>query len=304
MSVETMTAAPVAREQRKFKFDQRYLAPLMITLILALSQTGFGVLESLPQTITAISASIAIEILFGLLTRSKVPHLASAYVTGISAGILVRSTLFWPFALCAAISTGSKYVLRWNGRHLWNPSNFGICMMLLLCHLNTQTLMQQWSNHPAAVVLIWVVGSVIISRLKRFHICATYALSFAFFAFVRSQINGQGFLVEFAPITGPMYQLFTFFMITDPGTTVRTKRGQIIVAFCVAAMECVYRLLYDMHFTFGNADFVENISIHAPYFALFTVGPIANALEIWREKQKTSQNVAADALIPAPQSAA
>jgi Na+-transporting NADH:ubiquinone oxidoreductase subunit NqrB len=60
------------------------------------------------------------------------PHLASAYISGISVGMLVRSPAVWPFALCSAISITSKYVLRVEGRHIWNPSNFGIVAMLVL----------------------------------------------------------------------------------------------------------------------------------------------------------------------------
>jgi hypothetical protein len=62
-----------------------------------------------------------------------------------------------------------------------------------------------------------------------------------------------------------MYQLFIFFMITDPKTTVRSCRGQCAVAFLVAAVEAGLRLL----------EFV-----HAPYYALFVVGPAANLVEI------------------------
>jgi hypothetical protein len=62
-----------------------------------------------------------------------------------------------------------------------------------------------------------------------------------------------------------MYQLFIFFMITDPKTTVRPKWGQCLVAFLVAAMEAVLPL-----FQF----------VHAPYYALFVVGPAAILVEI------------------------
>ena len=65
-------------------------------------------------------------------SSGKWPHLASAYISGISIGMLVRSPEFWPYALCSAISITSKYVLRVDGRHIWNPSNFGIVAMLVL----------------------------------------------------------------------------------------------------------------------------------------------------------------------------
>jgi hypothetical protein len=62
-----------------------------------------------------------------------------------------------------------------------------------------------------------------------------------------------------------MYQLYIFFMITDPKTTVHSRWGQCLVAFLVAAVEAALRLL----------EFV-----HAPYYALFIVGPAANLVEI------------------------
>ena len=57
---------------------------------------------------------------------------------------------------------------------------------------------------------------MIIWRLRRFHITGIYVASFIAFAFLRSWMTGSPWQSEIAPITGPMYQLFIFFMITDP----------------------------------------------------------------------------------------
>ena len=62
------------------------------------------------------------------------------------------------------------------------------------------------------------------------------------FAFLRSWITGDPWQAEVAPITGPMYQLFVFFMITDPKTTVRSRMAQCVVAFGVAFVEFLLRL--------------------------------------------------------------
>ena len=263
---------------KKFTVDPRYVAPLFITGILIIAQVSFGVLESLPRTLTAIATSILTEIALALLFTKKFPHLASAYVSGISVGILVRSPFFWPFALCAFISILSKYVIRVKGRHLWNPSNFGIATMLLLAPAVMSTLSVQWGNTIWPMIVVWTLGAIIVSRLGRLHICATYVASFVAFAYLRSLLPGHAlhnaFLSELSPITGPMYQLFIFFMMTDPKSTVLTKRGQIGVAILVAAMECVLRVM-------GN--------VHAPYYALFLVGPLANLVEIGRQQWKARQ---------------
>ena len=83
----------------------------------------------------------------GRLFSGKWPHLASAYISGISVGMLVRSPEFWPYALCSAISITSKYVLRVDGRHLWNPSNFGIVAMLCWPPTPWPASRVQWGNN-------------------------------------------------------------------------------------------------------------------------------------------------------------
>ena len=256
---------PEKRRPSWLSFDNRFLPPVFITFILLVGQFVGGILESYEKTLLAIAAAIATEILLGRLITGKWPHLASAYITGISVGILVRSPAVWPYLWCSVVSITSKYVLRVKGRHIWNPSNFGISALLFLASFTGATLSVQWGNNLYAMLVIWALGSLIIYRLKRFHISLTYVAAFFLFALVRSRVTGHGFLAEIAPITGPMYQLFVFFMITDPKTTVHSKLGQCAVAFSVALVEMILRLLE---------------VVHAPYYALFLVGPTANLIEI------------------------
>jgi enediyne biosynthesis protein E5 len=272
MSTQTL-ASPQAPMQRKslFTLDNRYIAPAFITLILLVGHLTFGILESYQKTLLAIVTSIVLELALGQIFYHKWLHPASAYISGISVGILVRSPAFWPYALCAAISIISKYVLRVKGRHIWNPSNFGISVLLFLAADTVASLSIQWGNYLWPMLVIWALGSGIIWRLHRFHITFTYVVSFIAFAFMRSWMTGSPWQSEIAPITGPMYQLFIFFMITDPKTTVRSKRGQCIVVFLVAVLEMILRL---------------NQVVYAPFYALFIVGPSAMLVEIWMETRR------------------
>lgn len=256
---------------KAFGIDKRYLAPILVTIVLLAGQVTFGFLESWSRTMLAIGTAIGVELVLARLFTGTWPHLASAYISGISIGMLVRSPAVWPYALCSAISITSKYVLRVDGRHIWNPSNFGIVAMLVLASDTVASLSVQWGNTLLPMVVVWCFGSVIIHSLGRFHITATYVASFLLFAAVRAAMTGHPFLSEAAPITGPMYQLYIFFMITDPKTTVRSFRGQCVVAFLVAAAEAVFRLLQ---------------FVHAPYYALFVVGPTANLVEIAMDRRK------------------
>lgn len=257
----------------RFRFDNRYVAPLFITCILLVGHLSYGILESYQKTALAIAAAIIAELILGRIFFGKWLNLASAYITGISVGILVRSPAYWPYALCSVISIMSKYVLRVKGRHIWNPSNFGIAVLLFLAPETMAILSIQWGNNLLPIVVIWTLGSIIIWRAGRFHISATYVVSFFLFAFLRTWITGDPWQAEVAPITGPMYQLFVFFMITDPKTTVRSRMGQCLVAFGVALVEFVLRL---------------DQVVYAPIFALFFVGPAANLIEIWLDSQRTT----------------
>ena len=257
-------------ERRKIRFDNRYVAPLFITSILVIGHLSYGILESYERTALAIISAIVTELILGRIFYGKWINLASAYITGISVGILIRSPAIWPYALCSVLSIMSKYVLRVKNRHLWNPSNFGICVLLFLVPQTVAALTIQWGNYIWPLLVIWILGSIIIWRAKRFHICATYVISFFVFAFLRSWITGHSWWAEIAPITGPMYQLFIFFMITDPKTTVRSKVGQCVVAFFVAFAEFLLRL---------------NQVIYAPLYALFIVGPTAMLIDIWLDSR-------------------
>jgi len=278
MTTPIVSPPAAAPSKPFFSLDNRYIAPAFITCILLAGHLSFGILESYQKTLLAIVTSIGLELVLGRIFFRKWVHPASAYISGISVGILVRSPAFWPYALCAAISITSKYVLRVKDRHIWNPSNFGISTMLFLAADTVATLSIQWGNYLWPMLVIWALGSVIIARLHRFHITGIYVASFLAFAFLRSWMTASPWQSEIAPITGPMYQLFIFFMITDPKTTVRSKRGQCIVVFLVAVVEMILRLRQ---------------VVYAPFYALFLVGPAAMLVEVWMDSRRKNSAVSA-----------
>jgi enediyne biosynthesis protein E5 len=252
------------------------IGPLLITAVVVAAHISFGILDGWDKFLIAIAAAVATETVLHKLVTGEWRNLSSAYISGNSAGILVRSPFYWPFALCAMISIASKYVLRYKGRHIWNPTNFGIVAIILLASDSAAVLSIQWGSNMWAMFVIWIVGFLTLSKIKLFHVSAVYVLSFFLFGWLRSLITGDPFLAEIAPITGPMYQLFVLFMITDPKTTVSTVKGRCVVAFLIGFVEFIFRL---------------NEAVYAPFYALFIVGPIALIVEDWyQSKYKSSKN--------------
>ncbi len=263
----------------KFGKVRGLTGPLLITIILLGAHWSFGVLNSYQAITLAVLCTTTTELSLRRLLTGQAPQFASAYVSGISISILVRSPMLWPYALGAVISIMSKYVLRYDGRHLWNPTNFGICALLFLAPFAVAPLSVQWGNNLWPMLVIWALGLVTIWQAKRAHITIAYVTSFFVFAFVRSVVSGTVYAAEVAPITGPMYQLFALFMITDPKTTVSSPRGAVGVACLVAFVEMWLR-------------FAE--IIYAPFYALFLVGPPALLIEMWWKRRAAPERAAMD----------
>ncbi len=248
------------------KIDKRLILLVPFSLILLGAQWSFGILHGYRGIVAAVLSSMLAEVVLAgvLLTHRR--NLASAYMSGVSVSIMVRTPLLWPFVLCAVLSIMSKYVLRVNGRHIFNPSNLGICALLFLAPYAVAPLMIQWGNSIWPMLIIWVAGAYAVWRADRAHVTVAYVVAFFFFAFVRSLIGHGSFVSEVAPITGPMYQLFALFMITDPKTTVSSKPWAMVVAVLVGFVEMILRL---------------NHVIYAPFYALFLVTPAPLLLEMW-----------------------
>lgn len=252
------------------KYDSRLTGPLLISLILLGAHWSYGVLRGYEAILLAILSCLATELILARVLLGRWRHLASAYISGISIGILVHSPVLWPYALGGVLSIMSKYVLRVRGRHLWNPSNFGICALLFMAPFAVAPLSVQWGNDVWPMLVIWAVGLNALWRLRRAHITVAYLAAFLIFALARSLITGESFVAEAAPLTGPMYQLFALFMITDPKTTVSSRRGQVGVVVLVAFVEMLLRMAE---------------VIYAPFYALFLVGPAALLFEMWRKSE-------------------
>jgi hypothetical protein len=288
--VAGLIVALVVLWRRLLAKDKRFHAPLLITSILIVGDASFGILEnqssttlgqltrgvltSYSPTFVTIVITVLAEMLLGRFYYGKWPHLASAYVSGISAGILIKSPALWPFVMCGLISITSKYVLRIGDRHLWNPTNFGVTTMLFLAPQHVASLSVQAGNEVWAALVIWILGGMILYQLGRLHQPVAFLAAFVPLTAFRSMWTGHEFLTELAPITSPMFQLYIFFMITDPKTTTKTRWSQVVVVVLVAVMETFLRVAFR--------------DVHSLFHALFIVGPISNVIEIaydWNRKR-------------------
>jgi Na+-translocating ferredoxin:NAD+ oxidoreductase RnfD subunit len=272
-------AAPLTWKDRARRIDPRYLIAFLITLVLVLAQLRYHIVGGYERLAVALLTCTAAEALLSWFDRGKVVNLQSAYISGISLTLLEKpqGAALWPIALGGWLAISSKYVLRYRGQHLWNPTNFAIVTLLLVAPERISVLSHQWGNDLATNLVIWTFGLVIASRVRVLHITLTYVASFFVLNTLRSLVLGQPILPEIAPITGPMYQLFVFFMITDPRTVVRGRHPQMVVAVIIALVEAMIRFASDQAWPLPTA-----FNAAPALVALWLVGPVAKWIDLRR----------------------
>jgi hypothetical protein len=186
---------------------------------------------------------------------------ASALLTGNGVAFILRvpGTVhgdWWSlggagiFAAAAAISLLSKYVIRVGGRHVFNPSNFGLVVVFGL--LGTRLVNPQdlwWGPMSPGLVLTLAVivigGLVIVSRLRMLGLVAAFWLTFASCTGLLAlsghcmtarwhvgQVCGGSFWSVLA--LSPEILVFMFFMITDPKTTPTGRLARAVYGASVA----------------------------------------------------------------------
>jgi len=277
-------SAPARLWDRASKIDPRYLIAFLITLVLVVGQLRYHLLGGYDRLAVALLVCTGTEALLSWFDRGKVVNLLSAYISGISLTLLVKPQggALWPFVIGGFIAIASKYVLRYRDNHLWNPTNFAVSALLLVAADRVSVLSHQFGNDVATNLVIWIFGLIIAARVGVLHITLTYVVSFLVLNTVRALSLGQPVLPEVAPITGPMYQLFVFFMITDPRTVVRGRGRQIVVAIIIAIMEMLIRFASDKGWPLPTA-----FNVAPAFLALAIVGPIAKWSDLRRASTRT-----------------
>lgn len=157
----------------------------------------------------------------------------SALISGLSLCLLMRTNSAALAVTAAAVTIASKFVLRIDGKHLFNPTNFGIVAMMLATG-GVWVSPGQWGSAAFFGFLIACLGGLVVNRAARSDV------TYAFLAFDLAILFGRALWLG-QPLTIPLHQLssgafliFTFFMISDPKTTPDSRAGRILFALLVA----------------------------------------------------------------------
>lgn len=219
------------------------------------------------QIIACVLVSCALDTLFSLWKTRQFVLPLSGVITGLSLGLLVEAIPLWPYIVAPILAIGAKGFIRFQGRNIFNPSNFGLTVLLILTPATVTTLAAQWSGSMLIVMIIFVIGGFTTFRVSRWDLVLSFMGGFAVMALIENAIMHTGLAFVYAPMLGAAFQLFSLSMLTDPKTTPDTRRMRIIFGLSIALVDGILRLM-----SIQNSPFIALLFISAwvPLLRLYT----------------------------------
>src|SRR6478609_5469768 len=203
----------------------------------------------------AIGTCAVLEVGIAMRSQHVILWPASATLTGNGVAFVLRvpGTVhgdwwslrgWWIFVGTAAVALLSKYVIRWRGEHIFNPSNIGLVLCFLLLPRTKAAPLDFWWGPMSvwlalALAIIVAGGFAILRRLKLLRVAVgfwvTFAAAIGVLALAGHTMTARwhlgpisGFQLWWVLITSPEVLVFLFFMITDPKTAPRSPTARLV----------------------------------------------------------------------------
>ena len=155
----------------------------------------------------------------------------SPLISALSLCLLLRSDHLVIAALASFIAIGSKFVIRWNDKHVFNPTNLALVVMIGsgLGWISPG----QWGQVAWFGFLIACLGSLVVTRAARADVTLAFLSFYVGLLFARAVWLGDPLTIPLHQIESGALLIFAFFMISDPKTTPDSGTGRIIYALLV-----------------------------------------------------------------------
>ena len=245
---------------RFLRYDPRMY---QITVLSSLLVYGIGWLGF---EISAVNASvILISVLLTQYICTYVFRLPkydprSSLISGLSLCLLLRTNSLTLVIVTAFITIASKFILFSREKHIFNPTNFGLVVMMLLTD-QVWVSPGQWGSAAFLGFLIACLGGLVVNRASRSDVTCAFLVFYIAFLFGRAIWLGDPLSIPLHQIQSGAFLIFTFFMISDPKTTPDSRAGRILFAFLVAAGAFI------VHFAFYRTN---GLLWSLAFFSLFT----------------------------------
>jgi len=158
----------------------------------------------------------------------------SALISGLSLCLLLRTNSPLLMVVTAVVTIASKFLIKWNHKHIFNPTNFGIIAMIALSG-EVWVSPAQWGSKLYFGFLMACLGGMVVHRALRSDVSYMFIFSYAALLFGRAFWLGDPWAIPLKQLQSGALLLFAFFMISDPKTTPDSRAGRILFAIIVAS---------------------------------------------------------------------
>jgi Na+-transporting NADH:ubiquinone oxidoreductase subunit NqrB len=217
------------------------------------------------QIALTFAAALAAQHLDWWLNPLKPRSYRSALITSLSLSLLLRADNLIAHPLAAAAAIGSKGVVRFRGKHLFNPATLGIVFALVALP-GAWMSPGQWGHDIALAGWVFVLGTLVTQRARRGDISFTFLAIYLGAIAMRIAYLGQPWAVWTHQLQNGALLLFAFFMISDPMTGPNHAHGRIAHAALVAAVAFAWQ--HELYLTNG---LIWALFIASPAVALWDV---------------------------------
>jgi enediyne biosynthesis protein E5 len=220
---------------REWWSDARHyqIAALATLLVFNLGWLDFGARPL--NSVLAIGAALATQALCTYWFALPKFDPRSPLITGLSLSLLLRAEDPWLHALAGAIAIGSKFVLRIDGKHIWNPAGFAIVVLLFTAN-GVWISLGQWGSAVWFAALLCFFAVLVLHAARRSDVAIFFLGSHAALLLARAWWLGDPLAIPIHQLQSGSLLIFSFFMISDPRTTPDSRLGRFIFAASVALL--------------------------------------------------------------------
>ena len=224
--------------------DPRIPFAAILTLYCLLGLGWLGMNRSPGQMALIVGAGSALDMALGWFVHRRLVLPLSAYISCCSLALLLNySHTYRHLFLPVLLAIGSKHLLTFGGKHVFNPSMFGVAVSLLATdELITAAPAYQWAGgtwfFSAFVVMAGL--SLFVFKIGRGWLIGSFLLFYAAQTgirawFMRHHIPPE--MLFWGTVASPPFFIFTFYMITDPATSPSEPRKQVALAAALCAVD-------------------------------------------------------------------
>jgi Na+-transporting NADH:ubiquinone oxidoreductase subunit NqrB len=185
-------------------------------------------------TYALVGATTAQLLVSHLLYQTiRLDALLSSSISALSLTMILRVNKPSLLALAAILAVGSKYFIRWRGRHFWNPANFALVVM---SGALTEAWITpgQWGSAFFVAIIIASAGILVVTRASRWDVTAAFFVSYGGLLLLRAAWLGDPWRLPLRELQSGALIIFAFYMISDPKTTPLSRWHRVVFGVLVA----------------------------------------------------------------------